>query len=100
MSNKFVYQKQRIKKKISFVRTVYKCFSNALILTNLRDVCLEIKDKQVVKISLKKSNEQFGNYKKQSSISFVIFDNFISNLEEVQKPNRDKAGLSYLDKYQ
>lgn len=51
MSNKFVYQKQRIKKKISFVRTVYKCFSNALILTNLRDVCLEIKDKQVVKIS-------------------------------------------------
>ena len=51
MSNKFAYQKQRIKKKISFVRTVYKCFSNALILTNLRDVCLEIKDKQVVKIS-------------------------------------------------
>ena len=73
--------------------------SSEHVLTNHKEICIEINGEQAIKMPEKGSKVKFTNFHKQLPVPFVIYADFEALTEKVQgcKPNNDK---SYTDAYQ
>ena len=95
-----MYKMKKRKGKKNFCMNCLQCFSTKEILTNHREVCLDIYGKKAIKMHEKGCSVPFGNYHEQLQVPFVICTNFESNLKEVEKPNRNNTDASFTDMYQ
>ena len=76
-----------------------QCFSSEEVLTNHKEICLNINGIQAIKMPEKSSTVKFNNFLKQLPVPFVIYADFEAITENVQgcQPDNNK---SYTEAYQ
>ena len=97
--DKFMYNETKHKERKHFCMHCLQWFSYENVLTNHKEVCIQINGEQAIKMPEKGSKAKFTNFHKQLPVQFVIYADFESLTEKVQgcKPNNDKL---YTDAYQ
>ena len=98
--NRFMFNKAKNKNKKYLCGCFLQCFISENVLTEHKENCLVINDKQNVKLG--KGLISFKNYSKQLSVPFKIYAGFECILRPTSSKkvkSRDKNG-SYTEKYQ
>ena len=98
--NKFMYNQTKHKERKNFCMSCLQCFSSERVLTNHKDICIQINGAQAVKMPDKDNNIlKFNNFHKQQPVPFVIYADFEAITEKVHgcQQNSDK---SYTEAYQ
>ena len=95
--NRFMFNKKKCKNRKHFSRYCLQCFCSEKVWMEHREICLEINDKQSVK--LESGATKFKNYFKQIAAPFKTYADFESLLKGLQIKDRDK-NTSYTEKYQ
>ena len=97
--NKFMFNQMKHKERKHFCMYCLQCFSSEQVLTNHKEICIQINGKQAVKMPEKGSKVKFTNFHNQLPVLFVINADFEALTEKIQacKPNNDK---SYTEAYQ
>ena len=94
--NRFMCNKTKCKNKKHFCRYCLQCFSSEKVLTEHKEVCLEINGKQIVK--LRSGLIKLKYYFKQLAVPFKIYADFECNVKRVKCSNRSE-NTSYTEKY-
>ena len=70
-----------------------QCFSSEQVLTNQKEICIQINGEQAIKMPKKCSKVKFTNFHKQLPVPFVIYADFKALTEKVPgcKPNNDNS---------
>ena len=89
----FLFHKTKSKNKKYFCKSCLQCFSSRKILTEHKEVCLNINGAQSVR--LEKGTIEFKNYYKQIPVPFRVYADFECNVKIVEG-----YGGSYSKKYQ
>ena len=97
--NKFLYNQTKHKERKHFCMYCLQCLSSEHVLTNHKEVCIQINGEQAIEMPEKCSKVKFTNFHKQLPVPFVIYADFEAITEKVQgcKPNNEK---SYTEAYQ
>ena len=96
--NRFMFNQTKHKNKKHFCMHCLQCFSSERVLTNHKEVCLEINGKQAIKMPKVGSKIGFQNFKKQLQVPFVIYADFEAITEKIsgcQKSNEQSFTEAY-----
>ena len=95
----YVLNQTKHKERKHFCTFCLQCFSSGQVLTNQKEICIQINGEQATKMPEKGSKVKFTNFHKQLPVPFVIYADFEAITEKIHgcKPNNDK---SYTDTYQ
>ena len=93
--NKFMYNQTKHKERKNFCMYCLQCFSSEQVLTDHKEICIQINGEQSIKMPEKNSKVKFNNFHKQLQVQFVIYVDFEAITENVHgcKPNDDKSYL-------
>ena len=79
--DRFIFHKVKNKNKKHFCKSCLQCFSSKVVLTEHKEVCLNMNDAQFVKIE--KGTIEFKNYFKEMAVLFKFYTDFEHNLNSV-----------------
>ena len=96
---KFMFNQTKHKERKHLCMHCLQCFSSEQVLTNHKEICIQINGEQDIKITEKGSKVKFTNFDKQLPVQFVIYADFEALTEKVHgcKPSNDN---SYTEAYQ
>ena len=80
--DRFIFHKTKNKNKKWFCKSCLQCFSSANVLIKHKENCLNVNDKQSVK--LEEGIIKFKNYVKQIQVPFKIYADFECNFRKVK----------------
>ena len=80
--DRFMFHKTKNKNKKYFCKSCLQCFSSKNVLTEHKEICLNINGAQSIR--LEKGTIKFNNYFKQIPVPFKIYADFECNLESVE----------------
>ena len=95
-----MFNQTKNKDKKYFCMSCLQCFSSEKVLTNNKDICIQVNGTQEIQMPDKNNNIlKFTNYHKQLPVPFVIYADFEAITQKIQgcKPNND---YSYTEAYQ
>ena len=81
--NRFMFSKNKTQHKKHFCMHCLQCFSSEEILSNHKEICIEINGKQAIKMPKVGSKIGFKNFKKQMQAPFVIYADFEAITEPI-----------------
>lgn len=83
-----------------FCKYCLQCFSSEKVLTNHKEICIQVNGAQAIIMPTKDNNiSKFNNFHMQQPVPFVIYADFEAITEKIQgcRPNNNK---SYTEVYQ
>ena len=97
--NRFMFSYSNHKEKKHFCMHCLQCFSSEKVLSNHKEICIEINGKQAVQMPKFGSKINFKNFKKQLQVPFVIYADFEAITEPIHgcQPSNQK---SFTEAYQ
>ena len=98
--NRFMYSQTKHEHRKHFCMHCLQCFSSERVLSNHKDICIQINGTQAIKMPNKDNNIlKFNNFHKQQPVPFVIYADFESVLEKIHGCQQD-GNKSYTEAYQ
>lgn len=98
--NKFMYNQTNHKERKHFCMYCLQCFSSERVLNSHKDICIELKGTQAVKMPNKNNNIlKFNNYHKKQPVPFVIYADFEAITEKISTCQQNE-NESYTEAYQ
>ena len=97
--NKFMFNQTKHKERKHFRMFCLQCFSSKQVLTNDKEICIQINSDQAIKMPEKGSKVKFTNFHKQLPVLFVIYADFEALTEKVHGCNPNNNN-SYTEAYQ
>ena len=99
--NRFMFRHTKNENKKHFCMDCLQCFSSERVLLNRKEICLEIKGKQALKMPEIGSKIDFKNFKKQLQVPFVIYADFEAITEPIHgcQPSNQKSFTEAYQKY-
>ena len=98
--NKLMYNQTKHESRKHFCMYCLQCFSSERVLNEHIENCIQLNGTQAVKMPTKDNNIlKFNNYHKQQQVPFIIYSDFESLLQKVERgqPDSDK---SYTEEFQ
>ena len=98
--NRFMYNQTKHEHRKHFCMHCLQCFSSDRVLSNHKDICIQVNGTQAIKMPNKDNNIlKFNNFHKQQPVPFVIYADFESILEKIHGCKQD-GNKSYTEAYQ
>ena len=98
--NRFMYSQTKHEHRKHFCMHCLQCFSSERVLSNHKDICIQVNGTQAIKMPNKDNNIlKFNNFHKQQPVPFVIYADFESVLEKIHRCQQD-GNKSYTEAYQ
>ena len=98
--NRFMYSQTKHEHRKHFCMHCLQCFSSERVLSNHKDICIQVNGTQAIKMPNKDNNIlKFNNFHKQQPVPFVIYADFESVLEKIHGCQQD-GNKSYTEAYQ
>ena len=98
--NRFMYSQTKHEHRKHFCMHCLQCFSSERVLSNHKDICIQMNGTQAIKMPNKDNNIlKFNNFHKQQPVPFVIYADFESILEKIHGCKQD-GNKSYTEAYQ
>ena len=98
--NRFMYSQTKHEHRKHFCMHCLQCFSSERVLSNHKDICIQVNGTQAIKMPNKDNNIlKFNNFHKQQPVPFVIYADFESILEKIHGCKQD-GNKSYTEAYQ
>ena len=98
--NRFMYSQTKHERRKHFCMHCLQCFSSERVLSNHKDICIQVNGTQAIKMPNKDNNIlKFNNFHKQQPVPFVIYADFESILEKIHGCKQD-GNKSYTEAYQ
>ena len=98
--NRFMYNQTKHEHRKHFCMWCLQCFSSDRVLSNHKDICIQVNGTQAIKMPNKDNNIlKFNNFHKQQPVPFVIYADFEAITEKVQGC-RQEGNKSYTEAYQ
>ena len=96
--NRFMYSQTKHEHRKHFCMHCLQCFSSERVLSNHKDICIQVNGTQAIKMP-NKDILKFNNFHKQQPVPFVIYADFESILEKIHGCKQD-GNKSYTEAYQ
>ena len=98
--NRFMYNQTKHEHRKHFCMRCLQCFSSDRVLSNHKDICIQVNGTQAIKMPNKDNNIlKFNNFHKQQPVPFVIYADFEAITEKVQGCQQE-GNKSYTEAYQ
>ena len=98
--NRFMYNQTKHEHRKHFCMHCLQCFSSDRVLSDHKDICIQVNGTQAIKMPNKDNNIlKFNNFHKQQPVPFVIYADFESVLEKIHGCQQD-GNKSYTEAYQ
>ena len=98
--NKFMYNQTKHKERKHFCMYCLQCFSSERVLSNHKDICIQVNGEQAIKMPDKDNNIlKFNNFHKQQPVPFVIYADFEAITEKIHGCQQNNES-SYTEAYQ
>ena len=98
--NKFMYNQTKHEHRKHFCMHCLQCFSSDRVLSNHKDICIQVNGTQAIKMPTKDNNIlKFNNFHKQQHVPFVIYADFEAITEKIYGCQQE-GKKSYTEAYQ
>ena len=98
--NKFMYNQTKHEHRKHFCMCCLQCFSSERVLSNHKDICIQVNGTQAIKMPQKDNNIlKFNNFHKQQPVPFVIYADFEAITEKIHGCQQNNES-SYTEAYQ
>ena len=98
--NKFMYNQTKHEHRKHFCMCCLQCFSSERVLSNHKDICIQVNGTQAIKMPDKDNKIlKFNNFHKQQPVPFVIYADFEAITEKIHGCQQD-CNKSYTEAYQ
>ena len=98
--NRFMYNQTKHEHRKHFCMHCLQCFSSDRVLSNHKDICIQVNGAQAIKMPNKDNNIlKFNNFHKQQPVPFVIYADFEAITEKIHGCQQD-GNKSYTEAYQ
>ena len=98
--NRFMYNQTKHEHRKHFCMHCLQCFSSDRVLSNHKDICIQVNGAQAIKMPNKDNNIlKFNNFHKQQPVPFVIYADFEAITEKIHGCQQD-SNKSYTEAYQ
>ena len=98
--NKFMYNQTKHEHRKHFCMHCLQCFSSDRVLSNHKDICIQVNGTQAIKMPTKDNNIlKFNNFHKQQPVPFVIYADFEAITEKIHGCQQE-GKKSYTEAYQ
>ena len=98
--NRFMYNQTKHEHRKHFCMWCLQCFSSERVLSNHKDICIQVNGEQAIKMPNKDNNIlKFNNFHKQQPVPFVIYADFEAITEKIHGCQQD-GNKSYTEAYQ
>ena len=98
--NRFMYNQTKHEHRKHFCMHCLQCFSSDRVLSNHKDICIQVNGTQAIKMPNKDNNIlKFNNFHKQQPVPFVIYADFEAITEKIHGCQQ-KGNKSYTEAYQ
>ena len=98
--NRFMYNQTKHEHRKHFCMHCLQCFSPDRVLSNHKDICIQVNGTQAIKMPNKDNNIlKFNNFHKQQPVPFVIYADFEAITEKIHGCQQD-GNKSYTEAYQ
>ena len=98
--NKFMYNQTKHEHRKHFCMCCLQCFSSERVLSNHKDICIQVNGTQAIKMPQKDNNIlKFNNFYKQQPVPFVIYADFEAITEKIHGCRQNNES-SYTEAYQ
>ena len=98
--NRFMYNQTKHEHRKHFCMHCLQCFSSDRVLSNHKDICIQVNGTQAIKMPNKDNNIlKFNNFHKQQPVPFVIYADFEATTEKIHGCQQD-GNKSYTEAYQ
>ena len=98
--NRFMYNQTKHEHRKHFCMHCLQCFSSDRVLSNHKDICIQVNGTQAIKMPNKDNNIlKFNNFHKQQPVPFVIYADFEAITEKIHGCQQD-GNKSYTEAYQ
>ena len=98
--NKFMYNQTKHEHRKHFCMCCLQCFSSERVLSNHKDICIQVNGTQAIKMPQKDNNIlKFNNFHKQQPVPFVIYADFEAITEKIHGCRQNNES-SYTEAYQ
>ena len=98
--NKFMYNQTKHEHRKHFCMHCLQCFSSDRVLSNHKDICIQVNGTQAIKMPTKDNNIlKFNNFHKQQPVPFVIYADFEAITEKIHGCQQNNES-SYTEAYQ
>ena len=98
--NRFMYNQTKHEHRKHFCMHCLQCFSSDRVLSNHKDICIQVNGTQAIKMPNKDNNIlKFNNFHKQQPVPFVIYADFETITEKIHGCQQ-KGNKSYTEAYQ
>ena len=97
--NRFMYNQTKHEHRKHFCMHCLQCFSSDRVLSNHKDICIQVNGTQAIKMPNKDNNIlKFNNFHKQQPVPFVIYADFEAITEKIHGCQQ-KGNKSYTEAY-
>ena len=98
--NRFMYNQTKHEHRKHFCMHCLQCFSSERVLSNHKDICIQVNGTQAIKMPQKDNNIlKFNNFHKQQPVPFVIYADFEAITEKIHGCQQE-GKKSYTEAYQ
>ena len=98
--NKFMYNQTKHEHRKHFCMHCLQCFSSDRVLSNHKDICIQVNGTQAIKMPTKDNNIlKFNNFHKQQPVPFAIYADFEAITEKIHGCQQE-GKKSYTEAYQ
>ena len=98
--NRFMFNQTKHEHRKHFCMHCLQCFSSDRVLSNHKDICIQVNGTQAIKMPNKDNNIlKFNNFHKQQPVPFVIYADFEAITETIHGCQQ-KGNKSYTEAYQ
>ena len=98
--NRFMYNQTKHEHRKHFCMHCLQCFSSDRVLSNHKDICIQVNGTQAIKMPNKDNNIlKFNNFHKQQPVPFVVYADFEAITEKIHGCQQD-GNKSYTEAYQ
>ena len=98
--NRFMFNQTKHEHRKHFCMRCLQCFSSDRVLSNHKDICIQVNGTQAIKMPNKDNNIlKFNNFHKQQPVPFVIYADFEAITEKIHGCQQ-KGNKSYTEAYQ
>ena len=98
--NRFMYNQTKHEHRKHFCMYCLQCFSSDRVLSDHKDICLQVNGTQAIKMPTKDNNIlKFNNFHRQQPVPFVIYADFEAITEKIHGCQQ-KGNKSYTEAYQ
>ena len=98
--NRFMFNQTKHEHRKHFCMNCLQCFSSDRVLSDHKDICIQVNGTQAIKMPNKDNNIlKFNNFHKQQPVPFVIYADFEAITEKIHRCEQD-GNKSYTEAYQ